>query len=326
MSDSQSQQQAAETPPPAEGNEDGFGAAFAERSTDPGRQASETQEDEGEPSSTQEPAEPQAGSTEAPADAAATEAPAEPPKPADPWEGLTPEQKSYFSRLQASERSNRGRVGALTKKLQSATAPRATDTAPHKDQTGEQDATTEGTTEGEGTGKVSDLDKRLQSAVEEYGDVVGPLAEVLADVRKEVAALKGTISTVEEIASEQELEEAKEALAAVHPDYAALAVDDNFNAWLGDQPSPVIDLANSFDPREVSLALTLFKTERSAALASQPGEEGEPGNTGSTATDTKRQRQLEGSRQVPGKGAPAAAGTPKDFSAAFKARAHAEAR
>ena len=334
MSDVQNQE-----PPPAgqQGeatDKDGFGAAFAERSNDPGKQASETQADgaDKEPSN-KEPAEPQAGSTETPADAAASDAPADPPAKADPWEGLTPEQKSYFERLQASERSNRGRVGALTKKLHSTTAPRATDQpaapagdkAPQQDREAEQGTKTEGTTEGEGADKASDLDKRLQAAVDEYGDVIGPVAELLKDVRAEIAGIKATVSAVEVENDAQQLTAAYAALEQVHPDYQALAADDNFAAWLGDQPKPVVDLANSFDPREVSLVLTLFKTERSAATAKQPGGEGEPGKEGSTATDAKRQRQLEGSRQVPGKGQPAAAGTPKDFSSAFHARAQATA-
>lgn len=310
--------------PGEEQAQDGFGAAFAERASDPGKQeaAAEPQKDGGEAQpSKDEPAD-KAGSAEAPAAAAAEEGTSGTAvKPADPWEGLTPEQKSYFERLQASERSNRGRVGALTKKLQSTATTKAPSPAPEA-KPAKQDAEPEGSESGEAT--ASDLDKRLQAAVEEYGEVVGPLADVVKEIRAEIDGIKASVSKVEVDADAQELTKAYADLEKVHPDFAAVAEDKNFSAWLGDQPSKVVDLANSFDPREVSLVLTLFKTERSAALASQTGQEGEDkGDKGSTATDTKRQRQLEGSRQVPGKGQPSAAGVPNDFSSAFKARAKA---
>jgi hypothetical protein len=296
---------------------DGFGAAFAERAADPGRQASGTQADGDKPSDN-EPA--PAGSNEAPA-AAAAEAGTSGTASADPWEGLNPEQKSYFERLQASERSQRGRVGALTKKLQMADRTRAPEPAP-KEQPTEQGADTKDSTSEEAS--VSDLDKRLQATVDEYGDVVGPIAEILKDVRAEIASLKDTASKVEVEADAQELTKAYTELEKVHPDFAEIAEDTNFAAWVNDQPQQVVALANSFDPREVSLALTLFKTERSAAMASQTGQGGDQGDKGSTATDTKRQRQLEGSRSVPSRSQPSAAGVPNDFSSAFKARASAQ--
>ena len=314
MSDPKDQQEeTAGQPDPNEGK-DGFGAAFAERSSDLGQQASETQLDDDE-SSDLEPA--PAGSTEAPAPAAAQETGSGTEASAfDPFAGLTPEQKSHFERLQASDRSNRGRVSALTRKLNGTTAQAAP--AP-------QAKTEQGTNEGSGgeEATVSDLDKRLQTAVDEYGDVVGPIAEILKDVRAEIAAIKGTVSAAEEEVSAQELEIAYEDLQAVHADALDLAEDPNFIAWIGDQPKQVIELANSFDPREVSLVLTLFKTERSAATASPTGAGSDTGHKESTATDAKRQRQLEGSKVIPNRGAPAAAGTPNDFRSAFKARTQA---
>jgi hypothetical protein len=318
MSDVHAQEPTSAAEPGKEPDKDGFGAAFRERAANPGGQAPEPQQDGAAPSD-KEPA--PAGSTEAPAGAGAegttsgTEATA-----LDPWADLKPEQKSYFERLRDSERSQRGRVGALTRKLQGMAAPKAPETAPEEKPAKQATDTDSKTGEDGKADSVSDLDKRLQAAVDEYGDVVGPIAEVLKDVRSEIAALKGTVSTVEVEKDAQKLTEAYKALETVHPDYLAISEDQNFAAWLGDQPKQVIDLANSFDPREVSLALTLFKTERSAAIASQTGEGGDKGDKGSTATDTKRQRQLEGSRSVPSKGGTAVAQVPNDFSLAFKAR------
>lgn len=294
-------------------DEVGFGAAFAERANDPQRdEATETHEDDEQSSSTEEPA--AAGSTEAPQAAAEEAGSGTEAEAFDPYAGMTPEQKSHWQRLQASETSNRGRVSALNRKLREGSRAPAPTTI-------EQAQTEDDASEG---ASASDLDKRLQAAQEEYGEVVGPLVEALAEVRAEMASMKGTVSQVDELVNEQELADAYEALRIVHPDFAEFSPENtSFIAWLGDQPEQVGALANSFDPREVSLALTLFKTERSAAIALQTGEGGETGQQAGTATDTKRARQIEGSRAVLTRGAPAAAGTPNDFSSAFRARAAA---
>jgi hypothetical protein len=310
---------------PADGK-DGFSAAFAERSADPAGQAAKSQEDEeGKPPSSDQGPAVEAGSEEAPAGkAAATEQTSSgQAKAFDPYDGMSPEQRSYWERKEASERSNRGRVGALTKKLNAVTIGTPAPKAPER--TEEQGGQASEGGEGEGGDTVSDLDKRLQAVTDEYGDVVGPVVELLKEVRTKIDTLeKGPALKAEIDADAEVLTEAYGELEKVHPDYATIAADQNFNAWLGDQPQKVIDLANSFDPREVSLVLTLFKTERSAATAPQSGQSSETGTTDGTATDDRRKRQLEGSRQVPGKGQPAVAGVPDDFSSAFKARAGAQ--
>jgi DNA repair exonuclease SbcCD ATPase subunit len=302
------------------GDETSFSAAFAERSADLSGQKKKPEPDGAEPSS-KEPAE--AGSSEAPADAAAKPDASGTAEQADPWKDLTPEQlrqrlvesEAERNRLQASERSQRGRVGALTRKLNTLSAstpapsPAPTPAAKETPGSDETPATAES------------LEDRLKKVTEEYGDVVGPIAEMLTEVRAEIASIKKPAQTASEVdADAEELTKAYETLEKAHPDYIAVSQDANFTAWLGDQPAKVQELINSFDPREVSLGLTLFKTERSAALASQASEKGDTGKPASTATDDKRQRQLEGSRQVQGKTQPSAAGVPNDFSSAFKAR------
>jgi hypothetical protein len=328
MADSNNQQQQDGQQPSGEQQDEvGFGAAFAERAADPGRQASETQEDGDEPSD-KDPAE--AGSTEAPSDKEATDQTASgTAEEADPWAGLTPEQmrqrlteiEAERDRLQASERSQRGRVGALTKKLNALRATAA-----------QQPSQQEQTGEGSGGKEESDLDKRLKAIAEEYPDVVGPVAEALALVRAEVDGLKKPAATGGEADGDDELDADAEAitkeldaLKKAHPDFEAVAADQNFAAWLKDQPDEYTQLVNTFDAKKVGSVLTLYKAERSAASASQSGDGGEPGKQESTATDDRRKRQLEGSRQVRGSSQPAAAGVPKDFSSAFKARAQAQA-
>lgn len=326
MADENNQTQALEGAP-AEGKEDGFSAAFAERSADPAGQAAKSQEDEEgkSPSSEKEPAE--AGSAEAPAEkTAATEQTTSGAATADPLDELTPEQlrqrlrdtEAERSRLQQSDRSQRGRLGALTRKYNELEAKlKAPKEAP---KAGEEGASSEGGN--------ADEDAEYRRTVEEYNDVVGPMAKKLEELQAKIDKIEQPASTASEIDKDaEELTKAIEDLEREHPDLAQHGPGSDFDKWLADQPEKIASLANSFDPAEVSLVLSKFKLERSAAIASQSGEGGEEkGKQESTATDDKRKRQLEGSRQVPGKGQPAAAGVPNDFSSAFKARSEAQAK
>jgi hypothetical protein len=311
-----------------DGDDDGdFSDAFSERATDPGKQRQKEPQDGGAPSPEEEPE--QSRSQDAPPQGAAKDTTASGTNASafDPWSGLSPEQKSHFERLQASERSQRGRVSALTRKMNEQRPAPAPTPAPKQDRREEQSSEDSGSERQSQEGNtVSDLDKRLQEAADEYGDVVGPLVDALADVRAEVATLKGFASKVEVENDSQELARSYAALEEAHPDYADYGPGSDFEAWLGDQPAKVVELAGSYDPREVSLALTLFKTERSAETAKLAGEEGAGNEGASTATDAKRARQLDGSRQVTSRGAPAASGTPNDFDSAFDARARQHAK
>ena len=302
--------------------QDGFGAAFSERAKALTGTETEAAEDGNKPS-TDEPAE-EAGSEAAPAEAATEETTSGTAEEADPWAGLTPEQlrqrltesEADRVRLQASERSQRGRVGALTRKLNTiqakGTAPEA---APEK-------KPKEGEAGDEG-GNADDRTSRLKHVADEYSDVVGPLVEEITDLRAKIDKIDSAATTREEVdADSAELAEAYGKLEKVHPDFRQY--DDSnaqFTEWLGKQTAKTQALANSYDPEEVSLVLSLFKAERSAATETPSGDGGEQGQEDGTATDDRRKRQLEGSKQVPGSGQAAAAGVPNDFSSAFKARA-----
>lgn len=303
----------------SQSDEDGFDAAFTERASgQDGEDAIETQTDGDEPSTNDEPA-PVARSEEAPADDAATDKPNNDGATAfDPWAGMSPEQIAHFKSMENSERSNRGRVSALTKKLNSAPKAAAPAPEPSKEETASA-PNKETATPAEGEETASELDARLQEAVSEYGDVLGPVADILKDVRSKVDALETDKTTKEEVDAEaEEMTAALGKLETAHPDYQQVAKDNSFLAWLADQSPKVGELANSYDPEEVSLTLTLYKTERAAALAVQSANE--EGDLKANA-NKKRARQLEGNRQVTTRNAPAATSTPDDFDAAFAARA-----
>ena len=320
----------------------GFGAAFQERAagespagTDEGKPDEGANRSDAAPASDTN-AEPGAKPGEAaPSGKEAAEGTSGTAK-ADPWEGLPPELKARVERLQASERSQRGRVGALAKKLQryeSSASPAAIASSDRP--AGEGGASGKeagGGGDGDsGAAKAGDraaaLEEKLAGVVKDYPELA-VLQEVVGEVRREIADIKATTEKVETDLDAKEMTAAYATLEQAHPDYATLAADANFLAWVGDQPDSVIALANSWNPREVSLVFTLFKAEQAAAQATTSGdgkEAGAGGGSNNDATDARRKRQLEGSRDAPGRGASAAAGVPDEFGAAFKARSAAAA-
>lgn len=306
-----------------------FEAAFAERASqgdEPGGTASEPQpEGEGEQP---KPEEDPKGANEAPPPAPApAPAPAEgtsvsPAPAADPWDGLTPDQRARLARLQTSERSQRGRVGALTKKVQrlegGAAAPAPAGKPPQPE---EQQPPPEG---GDAPAGESSAEKlaRLETAARDYPESIGPAKEIIDELRQEIAALKPQLEKVSTDADAAEVAAAYDALAEAHSDYAELAADKDFLGWAGDQTEQVRALLNSWNPRDVSLVLTLYKAEKAAAAPNVAEPEPAPAGDGKgeSETDAKRRRQLEASRATPSRGAPAAAGVADDFDAAFTAR------
>jgi hypothetical protein len=311
----------------AEGSsQGGFSEAFAERSAPepkPEEKTPETPAAEQAPAKEETAAAPAADS-EAPAKAAAdassgTKAPA-----FDPYAGMTPELKAHWEKVAASERSNRGRVGALTKKLNGigsgTQAPPATDTGASRERSDEGGEAPAGKT---GESKASDIEARLKAVTDEYGDIVGPVAELLTDLRKEVSELKASATRHEVSEDAAAQTEALAELERSHPDFRDYnETNEKFVEWFKEQPAGVQALVNSFDPREVSLGLQLYKAESNAASGAVK-EEGEGNN--SSATGEKRERQLDALRDAPNSGAPASSGVPNEFGAAFQARAKSRA-
>jgi hypothetical protein len=282
-----------------------FGSAFSER-------ASGAEQPAGDEPAKSEPAE--AGSDAAPSDEAASDAPAAPAQALDPWEGLKPEQRSYFERLAASERSQRGRVGALTKKLNGAQRT----AQPSESQPAERQPSTASGDEPSPASSIEARLEKLDAVAEEYGDINGPVVEELKALRAEINAIRPKVEEVDLDKSAYELEKAYVALEEKHSDWETVAGTPEFLEWAKTQPENLWAMVNSYDPAEVSLAITLYKTEN--GLASRATGEADEGANGSTATGDRRQRQLDGSKQVTTRGAPAATGVPNEYSAAFHAR------
>jgi hypothetical protein len=302
---------------------EGFSEAFAERSKDPaGEKQPGAEADAEQASAAGGEGSATADQAQAASQGAADEGSGTKPSGFDPYAGLTPEQKAHFERLAASERSQRGRVGALSKKLKSFETVQTHQPPAGQSEAGSQARSGEGDGgEASGETKAADIEARLKAATDEYGDILGPLPELITELRSKIGKLEASATRHEVDQDARALEEAYGTLEKAHPDYREIAADPKFAQWVGQQPQGVQALANSFDPQEVSLSLQLFKAERSAG--SQASRDAGEGGDGGTATGDRRKRQLEGSRQAPSRGAPAATGVPDDFSSAFKQRAKA---
>ena len=242
---------------------------------------------------------------------AADEAPkAEAP---DPLASLPDEARSYVEQIirerdEARHRasSDASRVAALSRKLQTLTtaSPSATP-APAK-------------------AEESDAEKALNAKVDQlrkdYGDIAEPLIELIEKQRQGLSEVRTTLEGLSEERQAAVIAAETRALEERHPDWREVAADPTFAGWLEGQPENIQRLATSWDARETSVALTLFKTERAEATGQGKASAAPatPAKTEAAATtDTRRSQQLDGGRDVRSKPAPAASGPPEDFDAAF---------
>ncbi len=274
-----------------------FSAAFAERT---GREE-ETPKDN-EPDANEE--------------QSASEAPAAEGKPTqgqgsefDPWNGLSDEQKSYFEGLKQSESSQRGRVSALSRKINDMEKAATVPPAP-KDQG-------EGDKEPKAKETKAERADRMRKAADEYPDAVGDLVEEVLEMRDRLENSQPKAPAESSPPDDAELEKEYAALEKAHPDYRTIGADPAYANWVGTKSEAIRALATSYAASDVSSVLSLYKAEREASLSSKGNAE-EKTNTNAQ----KRERQLEGSKAVESRGSPtSSAPAADDFNSAFKARA-----
>lgn len=172
----------------------------------------------------------------------------------------------------------------------------------------------------------SEADKALDAKVEQlkkdYGDIADPLIELIEKQRAELSSVKTVLTGMSEERQAQVIEQQRELLAKQHPDFATIASSQEFGQWLQEQPDNIQALAGSWDAKETSVVLTLFKTEKGMATPSKdkatPPVVEDPKSKADAATEDKRRsQQLDGGREIKSKPAPAASGAPDDFTAAF---------
>lgn len=218
---------------------------------------------------------------------------------------LSPEARALVEQLQkerdeARQRasSDAGRVSALTKKLQSLAPPPEKAEEPSEAQKA--------------------LDAKITKLREDYGEIADPLIELMEQQRKELGRVTEITEAISEERREALIRDQLQELEARHPDWRQVATSEEFGNWLKDQPENIQRLAGSWDARESSVALTLFKSARAEESGQSQQKVEDPKQAEAKATtDAKRQSQLDGGRDVRSKPAPATSGPPEDFDTAF---------
>lgn len=229
----------------------------------------------------------------------------------DPWADLPDDVRERIlqverERDEARHRasSDANRVAALSRKLQQLqTAPTAAATeAPAEELTEAQKA----------------LDGKIEQLRKDYGEIADPLIELIESQKKELHTVRTVLTGMTEQQQAQAIEAETQALETRHGDWREIARSPDFAGWLEVQPDNIQRLAASWDARETSVVLTLFKAER--AEASGQGQQASPTQASvaeAAATGARRSQQLEGGRDVRSRPAPAASGPPEDFDTAF---------
>jgi hypothetical protein len=277
-------------------------------------------EGEGDPPKDGQKPEPATGEGEEPANATSDEAkpdggdkPPEGAEAPDPWASVPDELKAERDRLQKERdearhkaQSDANRVAALSRKLQQLTAaPTASAPEAPADEPSEAQKA---------------LDAKISQLRKDYGEIADPLIELIEAQKKELTTVRTVLTGLSEQRQAEVIAHETQALETKHPDWRDIARSEDFRDWLEVQPQNIQRLATSWDARETSVVLTLFKAEKvetTGQTAEAPPAAVETKPTADAATGARRSQQLDGGRDVRSRPAPAASGPPEDFDAAF---------
>jgi hypothetical protein len=180
------------------------------------------------------------------------------------------------------------------------------------------------------------LDDKIAQLKEDFPEIAGPLIELLEVQSAQITDLRGKVTPITEATEAEALQASFKALGAKHPDYQSYGDPSNpdyapwlaqqpqkvrednqaYRTWLADQAPGIQNLAKSWDPDDCGVVLSLFKTAKAEASLQARADTG--GGKTDTATGDRRQRQLDGGREVRSKPLPASTGAPEnDFDGAF---------
>jgi len=253
----------------------------------------------------------------------ASEGPAEQPKAAaaDPFANATPEQKAAWQEAQAkiakldqSDRSNRGRLGAMQRRINELMA-KSTAGSP-----------TTAPADGKKAAKPT-KDSYLESDeykafADEYPEVAGPFGKIVSSLEQRLAKHEERFSAEEQAELESALDEQVELLTEQHPDWQEVLAADTpvFMEWLGTQPRHIQEAAYRnaeviVDAAEAADVYSRFKAFRSgngAGDSSKTDASGKGRSNGKPQLTGRRQRQLESAAGARGTGPGVASGIPED--------------
>ncbi len=190
-------------------------------------------------------------------------------------------------------------------------------------------ATPEGQSHSEGGGSQQQADnpfesEQIKALREEYGEVAGPILDLLEAQNRKLAALEAPVAVV----SQQQQEAARHSEISIfttaHPDWEKYVTDERYQTWLDGQPKAVQEAAsravNVEDGQEAAWLLTQFKASIGVTSSAPPVGQQDSGNGNrQPAPDPKRARQLAAGRDGGSSAPPVQSGVPDDFDGAFDA-------
>lgn len=166
--------------------------------------------------------------------------------------------------------------------------------------------------------------EQIKALREEYGEVAGPILDLLEAQNRKLAALAAPV----EVVAQQQHEAARNSEISIfttaHPDWDQYVNDERYPQWLSQQPKAVQEAAdraiNVEDGQEAAWLLTQFKASIGVMPSAPPAGQQNSGNGNrQPAPDPKRARQLAAGRDGGSSAPPVQSGVPDDFDGAFDA-------
>lgn len=222
----------------------------------------------------------------------------------DPWKDVPAETRALIAAIEKERdearhkaASDAQRVAALSRKIQSLST--SAPAAPAKK-------------EPEPSEAQKALDAKVKQLREDYPEVAEPMLELLAAERDKLSAVTQKLETVEGDRQQAFIQQQEALLTEAHPDWRQTVATPDFATWMEAQPQGIQKLAESYDARETSTVITLFKTETGVnAKVEAPAPTPEQ-----TATEARRREQLSGGVAIKTRPAPVTSGPPDDFEGA----------
>lgn len=263
-----------------------------------------------------------------PKDKPADAAPADPriksgeeAKPADIWAAALPEQKAAWGALskkatdlEHADRSNRGRLSTLTRRLNDLEA-RERDAAPAAAAPDKKAPKDDKPTDAKKTYLASDGWKKFK---DEYPEVAAPLEGMVSEMRADSERMSRELSTLSTDRRDRAAGEQEHVLDTRHADWRDVTGAKAFGEWLQGQPAYVQDATRKNgesikDGEEAADIVGRFKaSSHFKPAATKAAGSDEPSNLAQ-----RRERQLKSASSVPSRGPGPASGPPEDFDAAF---------
>lgn len=235
--------------------------------------------------------------------------------PDDLWAGASENQRAAYEaaqkeieKLQQSDRSQRGRLGALQRQLNELHAASQAAAKPAADDE-EQEADPQYL--------ESDEWKKFHN---EFPEVAAPMQSLTSSLQQEVTRLRKELTAIGSDRRQEAADEQAAILDEQHENWETVVAADEFMPWLDKQPRHIREAASRnseviVDAEEAADVIGRFKAFRSAQGETAPKAETPPGKTGGNGTQRlsgKRKRQLETAATSRTGGPGAAHGIPED--------------